>query len=106
MAPIYSLTLIVKTDANPGWYIVGQADEETIIPRRISPAAAAEIARQFEDAMPVAQEGAIGGIHPFELVALGTVAAKEEIAKNLGAAEDIATTVPKLRQALNELTEE
>lgn len=106
--PIYNLTLILLTGESapqgPGWYITGTAQASDVsgasMPlRRIAVRDAEEIANTFgnlvsSDSSP---------IHPFRLVQEGTTRAREAVEQELDHAEKIATTVPRLRKALDEL---
>lgn len=79
-SPIYNLTLILLTGesapAGPGWYITGQAQNQSTgsnIPlRRVSVPDAEEIARTFEGLIPTNQADVTGGLRPFQLVREGT----------------------------------
>lgn len=111
-APLFSITLILltgdKAPEGPGWYITGAAQDsgpmqhgEAIPPRRIAVPDAEDIARSFEQYIPTNQE--YGGLRPFQLIRQGTEKAREVINQELTRAEQIATTVPRLRKALGEL---
>lgn len=108
-APLFSITLILltgdKAPEGPGWYITGTAQDlqqgENIPPRRIAVPDAEDIARSFEQYVPTNQE--YGGIRPFQLIRQGTEKAREAVNQELARAEQIATTVPRLRKALGEL---
>lgn len=111
-APIYNITLILLTGENaqegPGWYITGTAqtvDGATgyrIGPRRVAVPDAEEIARAFENLIPTNQDNKNTN-RPFQLVREGTSEARNAIQKDLDLAEEIATTVPRLRKVLGEL---
>lgn len=110
-APIYNLTLILLTGESapegPGWYITGNASVQNqgarLGPRRVAVPDAEDVARAFENLIPTNVDGSDLAIRPFQLVREGTVRAREAVQQELQQAEQIATTVPRLRKVLGEL---